>query len=1086
MNRRRGSFTTVATLALIALAALLPAGASAAPAPAWKFTITSQPTNFDPGASYETNYVLLATNVGAGTANGQITLEDTLPAGIVPIKTRIAISDSDASNLECDPVLSQTVKCSGTGPVSPGLSVLMDISVEVNAPDGAVLKNEATIEGGGALPVTTSTLTQISSSPSPFGFIAGDAGFSAPVVAEDGTPATTAGSHPYAAVIDLGVPTEKLGGGGESTAVLTGAGHLRDVIVDFPRGLLANPLSTPTRCTEVELASEGFPGCPDSSQVGLVTLLNSLGSAGASTTPLYNMVPPPGSPAAFSFDALGAGVFPHVIASVRTDGDFGAQGYSNDIIARGLSPILNVRTELWGDPSDPAHDPVRGSCILGAPPPCELEDQTTAFLALPADCPGEPLPYEAEIRSWEEPEVAREAKYESAALNEGPTTEIDGCNGLKFEPQVKAQPTTNLIDSPTGLDFSLHQPQELELSGLYTAPVKDTLVTLPEGMGVNASLANGLEACSSAQIGLTTPIGQEPIRFSKAPALCPDASKLGTLKASTPLLDHPLEGAVYSAKPFDNPFDRLTAIYLVIEDAKSGIVAKFAAEVIPNPVTGQLSTRVTEAPQLPLEDLSVNLFTGDRAPLQTPPTCATHTTTASLTPWSAPEGKDASLADSFTPSAAPGGGPCPATAAGAPNAPTMRAGTLSPQAGAFSPLVLNLSRADGTQRFASLQATLPPGLLAKLAGVPYCSEAEIAAAVARSQPNQGALEKASPSCPAASEVGTVDVGAGAGPNPLHVGGRAYLAGPYKGAPLSMAIITPAVAGPFDLGVVVVRSALHVDPNTGQGRAVSDPLPQILHGIPVDVRSVAVDISRPNFTLNPTNCNPLSFSASLTSSLGQAVPLAAHFQVGSCGALPFKPKLSTRLFGPTRRGANPRFRAILTAKPGEANIARTVVALPSSEFLDQAHIRTICTRVQYAADACPPGSVYGQIKATSPLLGYPLEGPIYLRSSSNELPDIVGALKGPAHQPIQFDLVGRVDSIDGGIRTTFETVPDAPVTKAIVTMQGASKGLLENSTNLCKGTHRVRVKMVGQNGKHHNSSPVLEASCPKKSKRAKGR
>ncbi len=1074
-------------LALCALTTLLPTGASAAPAPAWKLTITSQPTNFIPGSSGKGSYILLATNVGAGTAEGagasEITIEDTLPAGLVPVGSGASSKDPASAKFTCS-VAAQTVKCKGPGPVHAGFSVWTEIPVNVTAPEGSVLTNEATISGGGALPVQASTPATISSSIPPFDFLEGDSGFSAPVIEEDGTAATLAGSHPYEAIVDLGFPTI------EPAGFLTSAGHLRDVTVEFPRGMLANPLATPTRCTEAELTSQINPGCPASSQVGTVTILTSTGAIIPNATPLYNMVPPPGTPAVFGLDALGVGVFVHIKAAVRTEGDYGASGTTNDILARGLNPILDVRAELWGNPTDPAHNFVRGLCLFEAPPPCTVPPKTTAFLALPSDCPGDSLTYRARADSWEEPGLFRETSYESSAANEGPPSQIEGCGDLGFKPSIKAQPTTNLIGSSSGLNFTLTQPQELELSGRYTAPVKDTSVTFPAGMSVNASFANQRQACTSSQIGLLTPIGATPIRLSKAPAGCPDASKIGSISASSPLLDHPVQGAVYVAKPFDNPFDSLTAVYLVIEDEASGIVAKFAARVTPDPVTGQLTTTVTEAPQLPIEELRVNLFEGPRAPLQTPPTCTPQTTSANLTPWSAPEGKAVVASDSFTPSAAPGGGPCPTDPAAAPNAPSFKAGTLNPKAGAFSPMVLRLSREDGSQRFSSLETVLPKGLLAKLAGVPYCSEAQIAQAQARSNPNQGAIEQASPSCPASSQVGTVTVGAGAGPSPLYVGGRAYLAGPYKGAPLSIAIITPAIAGPFDLGTVTVRAALYVDPATAQGKALSDPLPRILHGIPVDVRSVAVDVSRPNFTLNPTNCNPLAFGGSVTSTLGLSSPLSDYFQVGGCQSLPFKPKLTTRLFGPTRRGANPRFRAILTARAGDANIAKTVVALPHSEFLDQAHIRTICTRVQYAADACPKGSVYGHVKAISPLLDYPLEGPVYLRSSSNELPDVVGALKGPARQPVHFDLVGRVDSVNGGIRTTFETVPDAPVTKAIVSMQGGKKSLLENSTNICKGTHRVKVKMVGQNGKLFNSKPELKADCPKKGrgkgKRGKGR
>jgi hypothetical protein len=328
--------------------------------------------------------------------------------------------------------------------------------------------------------------------------------------------------------------------------------------------------------------------------------------------------------------------------------------------------------------------------------------------------------------------------------------------------------------------------------------------------------------------------------------------------------------------------------------------------------------------------------------------------------------------------------------------------------------------------------------------------------------------------------------AGAGPNPYYTQGHAYLAGPYKGAPLSAVTIVPAVAGPFDLGAVVAGVALYLDSTTAQVRAVSDPLPTILHGVPVDLRSVALRAERPDFTINPTSCDEKSFAGNAISSLGQAAPLFERFQVGGCKSLPYKPKLKVNLFGPASRGAHPRLKAVFTAKPKEANTARISFALPRSEFIDQAHFRTICTRVQFAANQCPAGSVYGHMKATSPLVDYAVEGPIYLRSSSHKLPDVVAALRGPARQPVEVDLDGRVDSVNGGIRTIFEVVPDLPVTKAIVSLQGGKKGLFQNSTNICKGTHRATLKLNGQNGKVADSKPNLIAQCPKgKGKGAKG-
>jgi hypothetical protein len=475
----------------------------------------------------------------------------------------------------------------------------------------------------------------------------------------------------------------------------------------------------------------------------------------------------------------------------------------------------------------------------------------------------------------------------------------------------------------------------------------------------------------------------------------------------------------------------------------------------------------------------LNFFGGAEATLTTPQACGEFATATALKPWSG--NGDANPAASLRIDAGPGGLPCVSNPAQAPHAPAFSAGAVAPRAGAYTPFVMHLKREDGSQRLERLEATLPAGQLAKLASVPYCPQANLDAAAGRS----GREEQASASCPAASRVGGVAVAVGAGPRPYHVAGSAYLAGPYAGAPLSLAIVTPAVAGPFDLGTVVVRTALHLNPVSARVRAVSDPIPTILQGIPLDLRSVALSFDRPDFTLNPTSCDPMAVEGAATSVLAQMAPLFSRFQVGDCRDLSFDPELSLRLSGPTHRAGYPRLRAFLRAKPGQANIARTTVTLPHSELLAQEHIRTVCTRVQFAADDCPKDSVYGATKAWSPLLDRPLTGPVYLRSNGGErqLPDLVAALRGPASQPIEIELVGFIDSVRGRIRATFADVPDAPVSKFILEMRGGKKGLLANSTNICKGANRATVKLTGQNGKTHNTNPELKVDC-KGGKKAK--
>jgi hypothetical protein len=1100
MRARRTGSVLLAVLGILALQTSA-ATASQAEKAAWKVSSVSLPTNFAPET--EGTIFLVANNLGAKATEGQITFTDEVPAGfeiveilnekeeLVP-KIGIRVKDPGAEEPKCE-VSSQTVTCTTNGPIRPGYQLEFRIYVKVPAGQQTAT-NKASISGGGGPDAETTSTVVVDPEDAPFDFLPGSAGFDGPFTDPDGEASTQAGSHPYQLTVDAGFPTRL-----PAPHFLTASGHLRDATINLPRGVIVNPTVTPELCTEAELVGE-IPGCPEGSQVGTISAITvGGGTEEAYTSPLYNLVPPPGEAAALGFDALGAGVFIHVLGEVRSDGDYGISGGVREAPALPPHPVFGSRADFWGNPVDESHDGLRGSCaVSNQVESCHhftAEDEL-ALLSLPGHCPKTSLRFEASADSWEVPGLFKHAEYESSDLA-GQPVEIKGCEALEFKPTLTLRPTTGLADSPSGLDAELHQPQDFDPVGDSPSPLRDALVTLPPGLAANASQADGLAVCSSAQIGLLTGVGQSPVRLSKAPEACPNAAKIGTVEVETPLLaqidednktvrdsagdpvPRPLHGNVFLAKPFDNPFNSLLAIYVAIEDPHSGVIAKLAGKVEPDPVTGQLSTRFTENPQLPLTDVRLHFFTGSRAPLQTPPVCGTHTTTATLTPWSAPATPSALANDPFTINAFPGGGSCPAQA---PNAPAFTAGTIAPVAGAFSPMVLKLSREDGSQRLAKLETTLPPGLLARLVGVTQCSDAQIAAAEARSHPEEGALEKASPSCPGSSEVGVVNASAGAGPSPVYIQGHVYLAGPYKGAPLSVVAITPAIAGPFDLGVVAIRSALYIDPTTSQGRVVTDPIPQILQGIPTDVRSVAVSVDRPKFTINPTSCDPKGFSGAATSTLGQAAPLSAPFKVGNCDALGFKPKLSLRLSGGTTRGAHPSFRTVLTPRPGDANIAATSVALPHSEFIDQAHFRTVCTRVQFAAEQCPAGSVYGHVTATSPLVDYPLEGPVYLRSSSHKLPDIVLALKGPPSQPIEADVVARVDSVNGGIRFTVETVPDVPVTKAIITAQGGKKGLFQNSTNICRGTHRATVKMDGQNGKIHDTRPELKVKCPKTHKK----
>jgi hypothetical protein len=842
------------------------------------------------------------------------------------------------------------------------------------------------------------------------------------------------------------------------------------VLLDLPPGLIGN-ISAAEFCPEGALKG-GFNGqgsaCPMDSQIGMA-IINSK-AEGPAKAPLYSVTPPDGSPAMFAFNILGVVV--RLTPTLRP-GEY-AITVDSGAISQGM-PISGVETVFWGVPSDPSHDaeryfPVAGGAFYVAGSSTDYPRK--AFMSTPTSCPGTPAAFSGLIDGWKS--IGQFASTSFDADFDGVPFTVTGCDQVPFTPEIEARPTTNLADSPSGLDVKISTPQNINPDSLSQAHLRDVEMTLPAGMTVNPSSANGLGACSPAQIGLTSAVGVAKAMFNGNAATCPGNSKLGTVQIDTPLVDHPLNGAIYLAEQGQNPFNSLLALYVSVEDPLSGTTIKLAGQPIPDPGTGQLKVSFASAPQLPFEEMKVNMFTGPRAALKTPMSCGQISTVAKLTPWSAPEGAPVTKTDTFAIERGAGGGACLSSDSQAANTPTFTAGSVDPTAGAHTPFVLKVSRADGTAPIRAIKATLPKGLLGKLAGIAYCPEASLAAAATRS----GKAERAAPSCPASSQVGNVTVSAGAGSTPFQATGKAYLAGPYKGAPLSLAIVTPAVAGPFDLGTVVVRNALRVDPESTQITAVSDEIPTILQGIPLDIRQIVVSADRPGFTLNPTNCNPLSVVGAATSVFGTEALLSDRFQVGGCDALGFKPKLSLALKGATARGQYPALRAQLKTRPGDANIARSVVSLPHSEFLAQEHIRTVCTRVQFAADACPAASIYGKATAWSPLLDQPLSGPVYLRSSSNPLPDLVADLNGQ----IRVALVGRIDSVKGGIRTSFDAVPDAPVSKFVLSMQGGKKGLLVNSRNLCKSVNKASVSFEGQNGKSAEATPVLSNGCKKQARK----
>jgi hypothetical protein len=727
---------------------------------------------------------------------------------------------------------------------------------------------------------------------------------------------------------------------------------------------------------------------------------------------------------------------------VRSDGDYGVTAEVKDIFS--IAPIGSVETVLWGLPADESHDnfrltPNESSQGKTESPPRSAEHALAPFLTNPTACNG-PLQVGFEADSFQEP--GRFVKTTA------PLGTITGCEDLEFDPGFSLNPTNHEAASTSGADATLTIPQNEGWDERITSQLRDAVVKLPEGVAISPTAADGLQACSGEQVGYK--VSPPP------PADCPDAAKIAAVEIDSPSLTRPLQGAVYQRTPEPG---HQTRAWLVADDL--GVHLKIPGEFVLDRASGQITSLFLETPQVSLREFDLHFKGGPRGVLATPRACGAYQTAYQLTPWSGTPEVLGTTPMSFDANCEAGG-----------FSPQLHAGAANPTAGAFTSLLTSLTQASGEQNLSRLSVKMPEGVLAKLKGVELCPEASAS----------------SGACPSASRVGDTTVASGFGPNPLWIPQPGkdptaiYLSGPYRGAPYSLVVATPAQAGPFDLGDVVVRVALQVDPATAQVTAVSDPLPQIVEGIPLAYRSVGVELDRPEFAINPTSCDPMAVAAHATSAAGASAELSARFQLGGCQSLGFKPDLAISHKGKTRRTANPALSAVLKmpAKGKSANIDWARVTLPKSLQIDNAHINNPCTRVQFDAGACPKKSILGKATAFSPLLDKPLTGPVYFRSNGGEreLPDLVADLNGAIH----VTLVGFIDAKKARIRNTFASVPDAPVSKFRISLFGGKRGLLEANRDLCGGPQRALIQFNGQNGKTADSNKPLAIPCGGKKKR----
>lgn len=1019
---RKLSVVATAMISGVALVALgtVAASADAAPAPAWAVTSVAGPTDFAPNdSSGKDIYVVRATNFGGAETDGTpITLTDQLPPGVTlhlngePPYHVLAAYDEAGNELACSP--GPPITCTGGAVQHADRSVTMYVPVDVEPGAPSPLTNSVSVSGGGAASAFATESTPISEEPAGFGFQTAYGS----LLDATGAPATQAGAHPYQMITSFELNT-RLGFG----ALGAPDGGLRDATVDLPAGLIVNPTATPVKCTEAELETDlSGGGCPAASAVGVVRL--STGAAETRTSglePLFNMVPPPGTPADLGFDAAGFGLYVHLRGGIRTGGDYGLTATTHDVSQFG--EIVGFSAYLWGNPSDPSHDTTRGSCAAAENnSSCPVTPTATPFLTLPSACSG-PLTTTITADSWLHPGIYTPPETFPIRDLSGNPVGVTGCEKLDFSPQITAKPDTSTAEAPSGLNVDIKVPQEESLSGLAEADLMDATVVLPVGMAVSPSAANGLGACSPEQIGLTNANG----------AACPDSSKLGEAEIITPLLAQPLKGAVYLAQQGNNPFGSLLALYLVAEG--NGALIKLAGHVEADPITGQLTTTFQNNPQLPFNELKLKFFGGPRAPLITPAGCGTYETKSALAPWSGTA--PATPSDTFTIN----------TGCASAFTPAFNAGTANNQAAGFSAFSTTFSRQGGEQRLGSIRLQLPPGLLGVLRSVPRCPEP---------QASQG-------TCGPETLIGHTTVGAGPGSDPFYIGGNVFLTGPHNGAPFGLSIVTHVLAGPFDLGNVIVRATVRVDPHTAQITATTDSLPTILQGIPLDLRTVNVTIDRSGFMFNPTNCSALSVTGTITSTAGANAGVSSPFQAANCANLPFKPAFAASTQSNTSKANGASLVVKVAQRPGEANIHKVDLQLPLALPSRLTTLQKACTEAQFNVNpaGCPEGSFVGTAKAVTPVLNVPLVGPAILVSHGGAaFPHLEFLLQG---EGVEIVLDGETDIKRGVTYSRFETVPDAPITSFEAVLPEGPHSILAAYGNLCAKSLVMPTTIIGQNG-----------------------
>jgi hypothetical protein len=1039
-------------IAACSLGILCIPGSASAAAPGWEIFTRVAPTDLAPGGSGQIQVFVY--NTGAATGEHP-TITDVLPAGVTATSEGEGVDVGDGSMgpglLEGGAACSGTriLTCSG-GTVAPGqiLHLSINVAVEGSVASGSEAVNQATVTGGGALnPASESTRMRFSSTSPGFGF----AGFDAWFTTANGTADTQAGSHPYELSVVYAVNTTGVGYFNEFPL----GGETRQLVVNLPPGIIGNPTAVP-RCTRQQFDGEisEKPSCPAATQVGVdQTVVQGLPVA----FKVYNLVPPPGVAAQFGFDLQGTAVF--LNAGVRTGGpdalssDYGISEHVNAIPQTAVDYNM---TTIWGVPGEETHDAQREGQPSGA--------GLTPFLTLPTACEG-PQEISIEARNTWESETTSARAAVLTHDNTGAPVGFTGCDHLGFSPAISVSPDTTHADTPAGLTVNVEAPEQAlgTAEGLSTSNIKDTTVTLPAGVAINPGQAAGLVACQPGEDGVGT----------EGPPHCPAASKVGTVEIETPLLADKLQGNVYIL-PADPP-----NLQLLVAASGDGVNLKLIGDTHLDETTGQLTTTFTDTPELPFSDLKLAFSGGAQAALATPTGCGRYETASDFTPWTAPLVAEAFPVSSFAIESGPGGSACENPL---PFDPEMIAGSTTDQAGGFTSFSLLLRRGDGQQRIKSLQFKTPEGLLGMISKVALCQEPQAA---------QG-------TCPAASQIGHTVVTAGPGPYPLVVPepgqppAPIYLTGGYEGAPYGLSIVVPIDAGPFDLGTVVVRGRIEVDPHTSQLTITTDPFPTMVKGIPDDLRVVNAVIDRPEFMFNPTSCAPMSFSGTATSAEGATAPLASHFQMGSCRALTFKPNLVVSTSSKPSRTEGTKLTVKIVYPTGnlgfnqassQSNIKTVKVELPKQLPSRLSTLQKACTAATFEANpaACPVASRVGYATAVTPVLPVPLTGPAYFVSHGGEaFPSLIVVLQGDG---VTVDVVGSTFISKAGITSsTFKSVPDVPIGSFELVLPKGPFSALTASGKICKASLVMPTEFIGQNeAKVTQKTKISVTGCPQAKK-----